>query len=171
MLTREQKKEIVKELTDKFSRSKSVIFVDYAGLSVGQITDLRRTLKKNQAELKVAKKTLTDLALKTVNLEASTADFQGQVGLVFNFSADEVTVTQFVYKFALKSGLLKILGGLLDSRFISKDQVVYLAKLSSPQEPLMRLLGCLQSPMRGLINVLRGNLRGLLYVLSNIYKI
>src|SRR4030042_6021984 len=100
MLTRKQKEELIENLTDKFSRAKSSIFADYKGLKVSDLKDLRRKLKGEQIELKIAKKTLIDLALKKANvLEAGTKKMIGQIAIAFGFG-DEVSAGKNLAAFA-----------------------------------------------------------------------
>jgi len=171
MLTKNQKRELVKDLTEKLSKIKTAIFTDYTGLSVVKMTELRRQLKEQDAEMRVIKKTLVDLALK----ESKAADFQikklnGQLAVVFGY-CDEVAPAKVLYNFSKKEEHLKILGGLLENSFVNSEQVISLAKLPSRPELLGRTVGAIAAPLSGFINVLQGNLRNLVYVLANIKRL
>jgi large subunit ribosomal protein L10 len=168
MLTRKQKQELVENLTDKLKRVKSVIFADYKGLKVAQLKELRRKLKGLRVELKVAKKTLIDLALKDADIKnASTKNLNGQIAIAFSFD-DEVSGAKILHEYGRKNEGLKILGGILEGKFLEQDQARALAKVSSREQSLSHLLGALNAPISGLVSVLGGNLRSLVFVLSQI---
>jgi len=79
---------------------------------------------------------------------------------------DEVAPAKILNDFAKNNEHLKILGGILENKFIDKMSVISLAKLPSKQELLGQLVGTIAAPMSGMLNVLQGNLRGLVRVLS-----
>lgn len=168
MLTKEQKQELVNDLVDKFSKTKLTAFIDFSYLNVAQISDLRKKLRELGADLKVAKKRLIDLALEKVGLkEIKVKEFEGQIALVFGYE-DEIAPAKAIYQFSLKNEPMKILGGVLDGQFLGKDQILFLAKLSSREQLLSKLVSCLNAPLSGLVSVLNGNLRNFVYLLSKI---
>lgn len=167
MLTKTQKENLVKDLVEKLAKAKSAIFVDYAGLTVGKITELRRKLKEQGAVLKVVKKTLIDLAFKKANLDDIEAKKMiGQIALILG--EDELAPAKISYDFSKSQEQLKILGGILNSNFIDSAEIVELAKIPSRQELLAKLVGSFGSPLSGMVNVLQGNLKNLVYLLSQI---
>lgn len=168
-LTRQQKQEIIKDLTERFSKTRFLTFVDFSGLNVGQLSELRKKLREINTELKITKKTFIDLALAKVNFKAIKAkELIGEIGLVFSYSQDEIAPAKILRTFSLKNEALKILGGIMSNDFITKDQIVFLAKISSREEVLTKLVSSLASPLSGLINVLNSNLRNFVYLLSKI---
>ena len=170
MQTKQQKETIVKELTDKLSKIKSVVFADYTGLTVTKLTKLRRDLRKQGVDIQVAKKTLIDLSLKKAGITDTDAKkMPGQLAVVMSYE-DEVAPAKIVYGFSRKEERLKILGGILNNIFIDKDGVVGLAKLPSRAELLAKAVGSIAAPLRGMVTVLQGNLSGLVRVLSQIKK-
>lgn len=168
MKTRQQKKEILQDLSEKLAKTKSAVFVDYTGLSVNKTRELRRQLKTQSAEIKVAKKTLIDLAFKQAGLaEVDSKNMSGQVALVMGYG-DEVAPAKILYNFGKTNEHLKILSGILNNSLISAASVIELAKLPSRQELLAKAVGSVAAPLAGLVNILQGNLRSLVYVLSQI---
>jgi len=158
MLTRKQKQELIENLSDKFGEAKSSVFADYRSLSVAQMKELRRKLKAVGAEFKVAKKTLFDLAVKKAKLDnVSTKKMDGQIAVAFGL--DEVSAAKALGDFAKKNEGLKILGAILEGKFLEKNAAVALAKVPTREQSLAMLIGALQ-----------GNLRSLVYVLSEIKK-
>jgi len=149
---------------------KAAVFADYTGLTVAKMTELRRKLKEQNAEIKVVKKTLLDLVFKKQGWEKiEPKKMSGQLALVIGYE-DEVAPSKVVYNFSKTSEHLKILGGILNNVFIDSETIVSLAKLPGRQELLARAVGSISAPLSGLVNVLQGNLRDLVYVLAQIKK-
>ena len=170
MLTKTQKQNLVKDLAERLAKIKAAVFADYTGLSVAKITELRRKLKAQNMEIKVAKKTLIDLAFKQAGVgEVNTKKMTGQIVLVLGYQ-DEIAPAKTVYEFGKTEEHIKILGGILNNKFFDGQTIISLAKLPSRQELLAKLAGSIASPLSGLINVLQGNLKNLVYVLSQIKK-
>jgi large subunit ribosomal protein L10 len=168
MLTKKQKQELIDKLGEKIKTAKAVIFADYKGLKVVQLRELRRKLKASQGELKVAKKTLIDLALQKANIkDASSKDMSGQISLVFG-QKDEVSSAKILHDFSKKNEGLKILGAILEGKFLDESQAVSLAKVPAREQSLAQLAGTLNAPLQNLVSVFGGNIRGLVFVLSQI---
>ena len=167
-LTKEQKQNILKDLTDKFSRAKATILVDFNKLSVSKTMELRRNLKSTSAEYKVAKKTLISRVLRFGHFEDVDLDnFKTQVGIVFSY-VDPVATAQSVWKFSKVNEALKILGGFLGFDWQDRDKIIALAKLPSREILLWQLVRTIAAPFSGLVGVLQGNARNLVSVISQI---
>jgi len=167
-LTREQKQNILKDLTDKFSRAKAAILVDFNKLSVSKAIELRRVLKSADAEYKVAKKTLICRVLRFGHFEDVDLDnFKTQVGIVFSY-IDPVATAQSVWKFSRVNEAFKILGGFIGFNWQDKDKIITLAKLPSREILLGQLVRTIAAPLSGLMNILQGNIRGLIGALNNL---
>lgn len=167
MLTKAKKKEMIDEIVAKIGESKSIIFIDYKGISSGDMVGLKKDLRKEGVEMKVFKKTLMSIAFKQAGIEADFKSMEGQIAV--NFSRqDEVAPAKILQKFAKTNENLKMAGGVLGSKIMTAADVVALAKLPSKQELLGRLVGSLNSPMSGLANVMAGNIRGLVQVIKGI---
>jgi len=174
-LTKEQKEKIVENLVEKFSKTKAVIFVDFTGLDDTLMFQLRRQLRKEEAEFKVAKKTLVNLALKKSHLlenlrnKIDIEQLKGQLALAFGYK-DELTVIKVLDKFSKENKVLKILAGIVGNNYLQSEMIYTLAQLPSRKELLAKLINSFSAPISGLINVLKGNLRNLIFVLSEIKK-
>lgn len=167
--TREQKKEILDGLKDRISRSKSIIFTKFNGLQVKENEELRNTLKAENSEYCVAKKTLFGIALKDSGIEnIDVKSFDGRVAAVFGYE-DEVAPAKLVNKFiSTHEGKVEFVGGVMENKFIDAIQVKQLANLPSKQELYAKIVGSINAPVSGFVNVLAGNLRGLVTVLKAI---
>ncbi len=165
MLTRNQKEETVSELGEKMAKMKALVLIDYSGMKVSKMSELRKELKKAGAELKVFKRRLVDLALKKSGLSLDIARIKGQLALVFGYK-DEVGAAKTAYKLSEGNKIFKIIAGIVGGKSLDAAAVNTLAKLPTKEELLAKLVGTISAPMAGLVNVLRGNMRGLVRVLS-----
>lgn len=165
--TKEQKKSVVKDLAEKLKNSKSVVFSDYKGLAVKDMMALRRELKKEGVDLKVAKKTLIKLALKDAGFEIDARKFDGQLALAIS-SQDEVVAANIIAKTAKTNENIKIVGGILGAKELTEEETKSLALIPSKQELLAKLVRSLERPVSGFVNVLTGNIKGLVNVLNAI---
>ncbi len=169
-LTRKQKEEIVVSVKEKLKSQKAAVFTDFTGLSVSKMQELKKKLKDNNAEYKVVKKNLLAKATEDLKIEGlNPKAFEGSVGIAFSYD-DEVVPAKIVSEFAKQDGIggFKIIGGILENKAVSVDEVVALVKLPSKEQLLANLLAQMNAPVSGFVNVLAGNLRNLVYVLNSI---
>ncbi len=164
-LTREKKQKIIEDLKEKIRRQKIMIFADFTGLKVKDLTSLRKKLKSQGDEIKVAKKTLMRIAFKENKLEIEPKKIAGEIALVFGYQ-DIVLPAKTLWQFSQENPNLKILGGILENKFIETEKIIELAKLPTKEELLTRLVSSISAPISNLINVLEGNIKGLINVLA-----
>lgn len=165
-----QKQEIFRNLSERIKKSKSIIFAGFNALTVKDNENLRAQLRKENSEYYVAKKTLMNLAFKENKLDINVRDFDGKVAAVFSYE-DEVASAKILGNFRKekdKDTKIFFLGGILEGKLMSKEEVEALAKLPSKQELYARLVGSMNAPISGFVNALAGNLRNLVYVLKAI---
>jgi len=167
--TKEQKKRIVEELKEKVSKQKILIFADFTGLKVKELSNLRKKLKSIDAELKVAKKTLSKLALGEKGLKLDTKNLKGEIAFVFGYK-EELPTAKMVYQFSQENPALKILGGFLENKLREAEEIIELAQLPSREELLAKLVGSIKAPVSNFVYALRYNLKGLIFALSAIKK-
>lgn len=168
MLTKNQKIELVKELTEKIKNAKSTVFVDYKGLQVKESTQLKKDLREVGAEYIVVRKTLLDIALKNAGIEdTNVKGMEGQVAITLS-NNDEISAAKTIDTFAKTNQNVKMLGGTLGNQVMNAAEVKALAKIPSKEQLLGQLVGTLNAPISGFVNVLAGNLRGLVQVLKAI---
>ena len=166
--TRQKKEEVVKDLTEKVKKAKSLVFVNFDGLKVKEVEELRQTFRKENIEYLVAKKTLMNIAFKDAGIENFDAkDFEKEVATVIGYE-DEVAPARMVEKFSKDHEALKSVGGVLEGKFVDRAKVVELSKLPSREELLAKVVGSINAPVSGFVNALAGNLRNLVYVLDAI---
>lgn len=168
MQTRQMKETLVSELVEKIKSSKAVVYANYKGVTVKDLTGMRKELAKSGSSWQVMKKTLLNIALKEAGVEGKVRELPGQIGVAF--SADEVAAAKALADFvkANKGTTFSIEGGALGEKMLSVDEVKALAKLPSQDELRATLIGTLQAPISGFVRTLSGNLSGLVRVLNTV---
>ncbi|MGB3073066.1 MAG: 50S ribosomal protein L10 [Candidatus Moraniibacteriota bacterium] len=166
MQNKSQKTELIAGVAAKAKGSKALVFANFKGVSVKDITTLRRSLRETGSSWQVLKKTLLNRALDEVGVKVDARALDGQVGVAF--SVDEVAAAKTIADFikAHKDSTLSIVGGSLGSEALSVEAVKALAKLPSKDELRAKLVGTLQAPIAGFVRTLSGNLTGLVRVLG-----
>lgn len=164
MLTKDQKKELVKDLAGQIKAAKSVVFADFQGLRVKDLSELKKELRKSDAGFKVMKKTLMKIAFKNAGIDFDPEKLEGQVAV--SLSPDEVVAAKIIDTFSRKNENIKILGGIVDAKEMTASEMKVLAKLPGREELLAKLVGTIKAPVSGFVNVMTGNLRGLVQVLK-----
>lgn len=164
-----QKQEILRDLDNKIKKATSIVFATFDGLGVKENEELRQNLKKENGEYYVSKKTLLNLAFKDEKvIDLDIKSFPGKVAAVFAYD-DQVSPVKAVFNFKkANEGKIAFVGGVLDGRFISKEEVDNLATLPSKDELYAKLVGSINAPVSGFVNVLAGNIRGLVTALQAI---
>lgn len=143
----ETKKVQVQEIADKFSAAASVVVVDYRGLTVGQVTELRKQLREAGVEFKVYKNSLTRRAAEATGLEGINEFLTGPNAVAFS-NEDVVAPAKIINDFAKKNEALEIKAGIIEGTVASAEDVKALAELPSREGLLSMLLSVLQAPVR-----------------------
>ncbi|MBE4906618.1 50S ribosomal protein L10 [Bacillus luteolus] len=143
----EQKKQIVTEIADKFRASKSTIVVDYRGLSVAEVTELRKQLRDAGIDFKVYKNTLTRRAAEAAEITGLNDALTGPNAIAFS-NEDVVAPAKILNDFAKKHEALEIKAGVIEGNIATLEEVKALAELPSREGLLSMLLSVLQAPMR-----------------------
>jgi large subunit ribosomal protein L10 len=160
-----RKRETVKELQKLFKGSQVLIFTDYRGLSVSEISNLRRQLREKGVEYHVAKNTLTTLAAHRSGLDNMNPMLDGPTAIAF-VGDDIPGAAKVLSDFVRTSKILQIRGGLAGSIVLNADQVGDLTKILTRPEYIARVLGLMQSPMSSMVNVLSGTIRSFMNVMQ-----
>jgi large subunit ribosomal protein L10 len=158
-MKRNEKEQLVTELTTKIKGAKALYYTDFTGLNVKRMTDLRRKLKKAGVEYVVIKNTL---ALRAVNESGLVGTrLKGPTGLIV--SKDPVSAAKIITDFAKENEQKPtVKGGMLEGVSIDEAQVKKLASMPSREQMLAELGAGLQSPMAAFV----GALNGLLYMFA-----
>lgn len=167
-ISREKKEQVIKELKSDLQNAQVVIFTDYKGMGVNDLTVMRNKIRESGGTYMVAKKTLIKKAIEEEGIEGiDPGEMDGQVAVAFGME-DSVATTKAIYETYKETEKPGILLGYMDGNVLTQDQVIQLAKLPSREELLTQVVGSINAPLSGLVNVLHGNLRGLVYALNAI---
>lgn len=143
----ENKQVQVQEITEKFQSASSVVVVDYRGLNVAQVTELRKQLREAGVEFKVYKNTLTRRAAEAAGLAGINEVLVGPNAIAFS-NEDVVAPAKIINEFAKKNEALEIKAGIIEGTISSVEDVKALAELPSREGLLSMLLSVLQAPVR-----------------------
>lgn len=170
MITRDKKREILQDITDKFSKAKTIVFVGFQGLSAKDTLELRRKFRTEGIDLRVAKKTLIQKGLASVNVKgAEDLSLDGSVAVAVGYD-DEVAPARITKDFSKSNDKIQILGGVMNFELVGAENMKQIASLPGKDQLRGQLVGTINAPISGFVNVLSGNLRGLVTVLSAISK-
>ncbi|MDA7028284.1 50S ribosomal protein L10 [Bacillus sp. CLL-7-23] len=145
----ETKKAVVQEITSKLKESKSTIVVDYRGLNVSEVTELRKQLREANVEFKVYKNTMTRRAVEQAELDGLNDVLTGPNAIAFS-AEDVIAPAKVINEFAKKHDALEIKAGVIEGKVSTVEEVKALAELPSREGLLSMLLSVLQAPVRNL---------------------
>lgn len=159
------KQQVVSEIKEAIQNSKSVSIVEYRGLNVEQVSDLRNKFRAEGVSYKVYKNTMVKIALEELGYEGFEEYLNGPNGFVFS-NDDMVAGPRIAVDFAKTNDKLVVKAGLLEGKVVDANDVKALAKLPSREVLIAQVLGGLNAPIAGFANVLQGTLRKLVYALN-----
>src|SRR5690625_66330 len=152
MATIEAKKQVVEEIAQKLKESGSSILVDYRGLNVAEITELRKQLRDNNVEYKVYKNTLARRAAEKAELSELNETLVGPTAVAFS-KDDVVAPAKILHEFSKDHEALEIKGGVIEGEVATLDQIKELSTLPDYDRLVSMLLSVLQAPIRNLAYV------------------
>ena len=142
-----KKQEQVNLVTEQFKNAASVVVVDYLGLTVEQVTDLRNQLREAGVQFAVVKNSILSRAAQAAGLEGMDDIFKGPSAVAFS-NEDVVAPAKILADFAKKADALEIKAGVVEGKESSKEAIEELAKLPNREGLLSMLLSVLQAPVR-----------------------
>lgn len=157
MAVRQNKERIVREIADRIRRSKAIILTDYRGLTVAQMTDLRRKLREIGVEYKVVK---NSLARRATDDPRVAAFLEGPTAIAFGYD-DPISPARALTEFARNNKELEIKGGLVEGQLLDEAGVRFLASLPSREFLVARVAGAIQSPLVAVVRCLRNPLQSM----------
>ncbi|HQD41547.1 MAG: 50S ribosomal protein L10 [Clostridiales bacterium] len=161
------KQQVVNEIKEKFQRAEAVVLVDYRGLNVAEVTELRKRFREAGADYKVYKNTLMTRALTELGMEELIPYLTGPNAVALGYD-DPVVPAKIISEFAKDHDKLEVKAGMISRKVIGAEGVKSLANLPSKEVLVAQALGGLNAPITGFVNVLQGNIRNLVYALNAI---
>jgi large subunit ribosomal protein L10 len=158
----------VKNLTEKFKTMKGLIFTQYRGLTVVEISELRSKLRAFNSEYAVVKNTLSEIALENVGIKMNDS-LSGPTALVIE-NDDIISPAKIVVEFAKTHAQLKIKSGFIEGKSVDVSFVEKLSTIASKEVLVAKLLSSMNAPITRFVNALAANIRRFVTVLDAIAK-
>jgi large subunit ribosomal protein L10 len=168
-VTKADKVEELEQLERAFKGTDSAVVVDYKGLKVPEVTELRRQIRGAKGQYKVVKNTLARRAMKGTPFEALSDHFLGTTAVAYS-GEDPVALAKVLTTFAKTAPALQIKAAVVQGRAIKAEEVSELATMPGKPELYAKLLFVLQAPMVQIVSVLNAPMRDLMSVLVQAEK-
>jgi large subunit ribosomal protein L10 len=168
-MNRDQKAVAIAEIAEKIDESQAIFAVDYRGITVAQVAELRAKLRENDATFKVVKNSLTERAADQVGAETLKDYLAGPTALTF-VRGDAATAAKTVADYARATQLLPFKGGLMDGAPLDVEQIRSLSRLPSREVLYSQLVGVVASPISGLVRTLGALIGGLAVALGQVHE-
>ncbi|MEW6570854.1 MAG: 50S ribosomal protein L10 [Nitrospirota bacterium] len=145
-MKRAEKEQVINELRANFVKAKAVIFTNYRGLTVAELSELRRSLRDGNFEYRIIKNTLAKIASEGTPLFGVKESFRGPVGIAISYSDPIITVKK-ILDYSRKNDKLKVDGAVIEGAFCAPEELKAVAEIPSRQVLLSMLAGGLQAPI------------------------
>ena len=166
-MNRDQKEAVVEQVATQIQEAEAIFAVDYRGISVQQVADLRQRLGEADATLRVVKNTLTELAADKAGAESLKELLEGPTAFTF-VSGDVALAAKALAQFGREHEILDFKGGRMGGATISIDQIKQLSRLPARTVLDGQLVGILASPVTGLVRGMNQLIAGLAQQLGQI---
>ena len=166
-LKKQEKSRIVSELQDKFGKAKGIVFTDYRGLNVEELTSLRIALRASAVEYKVVKNTLAKRAAEGTPVDAAREILSGPIGIAIGYD-DPVLVVKKVLEYSKTNDKLEIKGGVVEGGVYTPAQMKTISELPPRVVLLAMLVGAMQSPLSKLAGLLNSTLTRFMYAMEGL---
>jgi large subunit ribosomal protein L10 len=168
-MNKNEKTQAISELEAAIGKARNAFLIDFKGVTVPQVTELRKQVRETGSKYLVVKNTLALIALKDSPMIGMKDRFSGPTAVAYN-STDAIKLAKALTRFAKDVPAMQFKGAMLDGKVVPAEQIQTIASLPSREELISKLLFVLQSPIRGLATVLQANIRNLAVVLDQVAK-
>lgn len=168
-MNRTEKATEIESLKKQFSKAKFAVLADYRGITVPQVTDLRRKLREKATSLRIIKNRLAKIAAADTPFAVLKDHFKDTTAVALT-EGDPTVVSKVLTEFVKNNERFKLKMAYLDGKILPVKDVEALAKMPSKEELIAKLMGSMQAPARNLVSVLSQIPRQLVQVLSAIQK-
>lgn len=156
---------MIDDLKDRFSRAKAVVFTDYKGMTVAEMSELRRQLKDSSVEFRVVKNTLARIASRDTDIAVAEDIFRDPVGVALGYD-DPVTAVKKVLEFTKTNEKLTVKGAVVEGKLCEQSEIREIAILPSKDVLLSMLAGTLKAPLSKMARSLAATVSSLGFALS-----
>lgn len=168
-MNREEKAAVISEFSEGIGQATNAFLIDFKGITVPQVTELRKQVRESGSSYVVIKNTLALIAVKDSPLTQIKDQFTGMTAVAYN-TTDAVILAKALTKFAKDVPAVQFKGALLNGQIVPATEIQNIANLPSREELVSKLLYLMQHPIRGLVTVLSANIRNLAVVLDQVAK-
>ena len=168
-MNRDKKTQLISEFSDGIGQASNAFLISFKGITVPQVTELRKQVRETGSDYVVVKNTLALIAVGDSPLTKLKDQFTGETAVAYN-STDAVALAKVLTKFAKDVPTVTFKGAMLGGQIVPAAEIQNIANLPSREELLAKLLYLMQHPIRGLAVVLNGTIRNFAVVLDQIAK-
>jgi len=169
-MNRSEKEQIIAAVKERAGRAKSMFFADFTGITVEQVSELRREFRKSNVDYQVVKNTLARKALAEMgDFDKVDAHLEQPTAIAFSYG-DPVAPAKIIKKFREKNDKLRLKVCVVENRVYQGSQLDELAKLPTKNEIIAAILGSIQAPASGIVGAINAVMRDLVYVIDAIEK-
>jgi len=168
-MNRNDKAQAISELGGSIGQATNAFLIDFKGITVPQVTELRKQVRESGSEYIVVKNTLALIAVKDSPLKTLGEKFSGMTAVAYNMT-DAVALAKALTKSAKDVPTVQFKGAMLNGQIVPATEIQNIANLPTRPELVSKLLFLMQSPIRGLATVLNANIRNIAVVLDQIAK-
>ncbi len=169
MATKAFKQDKIEAIKEKISKAKVAVVTEYRGMSVEDITILRRELQKENADYMVTKNTLAKIAVKGTEFEVLNDVFKGPIAIAFGFE-DQAAPAKVLAKFIKEKKKGEIIAAALEGQLLSAADAKALANIPSREELYAKMLGCINSPATGIAGAVNAVMSSLVRAVDAVAK-
>lgn len=168
-MNRDEKAQLISEFSEGVGKASNAFLISFKGITVPQVTELRKQVRETGSDYVVVKNTLALIAVGDSALTQLKDQFTGETAVAYN-STDAVALAKVLTKFAKDVPVVSFKGAMLGGQIVPAGEIQNIANLPSREELLAKLLYLMQHPIRGLAVVLNGTIRNVAVVLDQIAK-
>lgn len=168
-MNRDNKAQAISEFSEGIGKATNAFLISFKGITVPQVTELRKQVRETGSDYVVVKNTLALIAVKDSPLTALAKQFTGETAVAYN-ATDPVALAKALTKFAKDVPAVQFKGAMLGGQVVAATEIQNIANLPSREELIAKLLYLMQHPIRGLAVVLNGTMRNFAVVLDQIAK-
>ena len=164
-LKKDKKEKVIEELKSEFDKAKAVIFTDYRGLTVAELSELRKLLRNKDIKYKVVKNTLAKIASQGTPISVATDIMKGPAGIAISYE-DPVVAAKKVLEYSKKNEKLKVSSGIIEGQLCALEDIKAIAELPTREVMLSMLAGVFQASIGKCLAALNATINSFAYAMN-----